>query len=481
MPIKNTLKKYIFREYDIRGLMDIEIDFSFVSVLGYVLSMYYKELGHSRVLLGYDTRRNSKAYHDILCEVLNRNGLDVISLGMIPSPCLYFAVHHLQIFAGIVVTASHNDAPYNGFKIWEGKSTLYGDAIHDIYLQMLKFYEKDKENLVSPHVFCQQEVCEDNKKSESFGITSFFDIKTPYARILHEQTGELAYKIVVDGANGAAGELCCDVLQNMGVEVIALYCEPKSDFPNHPPDPTILENCKDLREMILSRGADYGIALDGDGDRVVMLDRNGRMLFSDELLSLLARDMLLRVPKARILADVKCSHHIFKEIEDLGGIALIAPTGHSLMKASMQKERAHIGGELSGHFFHAENWFGTDDGILTSVRVLGILQKRNWDLTQFPFWAKSYASPEIRFDCPEHKKEALIKKAQSYYEEKYADSYKVTCIDGVRVDFGSSWFLVRASHTSANLTLRFEAETQAALDTLKEKTLQQITEWINEL
>ena len=539
-----SIAQHIFREYDIRGLMDKEIDYTFVRLLGYVLAQYFKKNEHSHILIGYDTRKNSIDYHNILCEELNKNGCDVISLGMIPSPCLYFAVHHLQIFAGIMITASHNDAPYNGFKIWQGKSTLHGESIREIYQSMLKIYQNaEKESVflqdisldtdihsgadflntppiknrapqdISSHTFspytspligCSTYNLAYTQSTTTHGISSYFDIKTPYTKKLHEQTGELSCKVVVDGSNASAGELCCEILQKMGVHVIPLYCEPTSDFPNHPPDPTIAKNCEELCKQIIQHKADYGIGLDGDGDRLVMVDRNGRILACDELLSLLARDTLLRIPKARILADVKCTHHLFKEVEELGGIAIMAPTGHSLMKSAMQKEKAHIGGELSGHFFHAENWFGTDDGILTAVRVLAILRDRNWDLTQFPMWEKSYASPEIRFECPEDIKHLLIKKAQGFYTKEYKDGsknsncnstnnsknntkcyantrIKVNCMDGVRIDFDTAWFLIRASNTSAALTLRFEADSEDALHELKTKKIQRLTDWLAEL
>ena len=518
------ITQHIFREYDIRGLMDTEIDFVFVQRLGQVLAEYFKKNGHHRVLIGYDTRKNSIDYHNILCDELNKNGCDVISLGMIPSPCLYFAVHHLQIFAGIMVTASHNDAPYNGFKIWEGKSTLYGENIQYIYQRMLAKYNETKKNTLLVQSNSTSDISHAKSSSQTKnisqaenleiqGISSYFDIKTPYSKNIYDQIGKLSCKVVVDGANASAGELCCCILQKMSVEFIPLYCEPTSDFPNHPPDPTIAEHCAELCKKIIQHDADYGIGLDGDGDRVVMVDRNARILACDELLSVLARDMIMRIPNARILADVKCTQHLFQEIEGLGATAIMSPTGHSLMKAAMQKEKAHIGGELSGHFFHAENWFGTDDGILTAVRVLAILRDRKWDLTQFPMWEKSYASPEIRFACPEDKKNLLIKKAQEFYVNKYRqgekdnstnnsneknkqrnsssekddqasnsnEKIKIACIDGVRVDFSSSWFLIRASNTSAALTLRFEADSQEALNKLKSTQMQRLDTWLNEL
>lgn len=709
------IPKHIFRKYDIRGLSSLygsnqntEIDARFVRGLAHVLANYYKERGHHRILLAYDTRQFSIAYHDILCEGLNKCGCDVVSLGMVPTPCLYFAVHFLQIYAGIMITASHNDAHYNGFKIWEGKKTLCADEIQEIYKRMCAFFiAKDTKSLPSlAHNTDQTKYLHNNhnhnishsqfrtrKIVKMFspkldtivrayscgvhidrqvgGLTSAFKIKVPYLDALctqvisafpnaflpmqdslhkkdttakyielldfsnrrspifkfpsipdnglrrriedevhtlnkvelekkqlsntnyislntgisHEANDNISTEseemnffpseyfnkdfqynrregewakhvahiletspllpqneitkksltIVVDGANASAGDLFCDVLKEITYKtgfdfhVIPLHCTPSTDFPNHAPDPTVKENCKDLCYEVLSSKADYGIAFDGDGDRMVLVDKNARIIDSDVLLSILARDVLLRTPGARILADVKCSQNFFKEVESLGGVCIVAPTGHSMMKANMIEKEAHLGGEFSGHFFHAQDfskkkirdvqmlpfrsaffhspftihkesppvqidWFGTDDGLLSALRALAVLLERGWDLTQFPVWDYSVSSPEIYFPCKEEKKEALMTLAKVHFSKKYdiqaptaqemqnqncitmsvektlkEKPLKITTVDGLRIDFDGAWFLIRPSHTTNCLTLRFEAKTQGVLDKLQKE------------
>ncbi len=455
------IPSHIFREYDIRGLMDKEIDFSFVHKLGFALAKYFHKHGQCKVLLGYDSRRNSLEYHNILAKQFAKQGFEIISLGAIPSPCLYFAAYKLNIQAGIMVTASHNDAPYNGFKLWLKQRNLYGFEIQDIYQIMLK----------APHTWDNDLKFSDHKN---------YNIMEEYCNAICKEIGQLNYKVVLDGSNAVAGKPMSNLLSRLGAEVVELYCEPSSDFPNHAPNPTLKENCKDLCNKVLELGADCGIALDGDGDRVVLVDKNGRKLESDELLLILAKDLLLRKAGAKILADVKCSQKFFTEVEKLGGLAIMSASGHSLMKKAMGEENALLGGEFSGHFFHAENWFGTDDGLLTAVRALKILQDRQWDLINFPTWEKSHAGSEIYFYCAENKKKLLMQKAKEFYAKKYKDA-KLSFVDGLRVDFENAWFLIRVSNTAAALTLRFEAQTKKQLEELQKEKIKQLTLWNNEL
>ncbi len=470
-----SLYPHIFREYDIRGVMEKEIKPSFVHSLGLALGEYYTAHGHKKVLLAHDTRNNSLLYHDILRYEFENLGFEVISLGMCPSPCLYFAVYHLEIYAGVMVTASHNDAHYNGFKIWMGKRTLFGEEIQNLYHAMTKIYPEQAQKYKS---------CDEHT---NFGHTiplqtrqGFYPIQEPYIEKILSQCGKLPFKVVVDGANASAGNLCCELLRRAGAEVIPLYCEPTPDFPNHPPDPMIAEHCKDLRKKVIEEKADFGLGLDGDGDRLAMVDRTGRILASDELLSILASDLLQRHPNAKILADVKCSHHLFSLVKSLGGLPIMGPTGHSKMKNLMQEEKAMLGGELSGHFFHAENWYGTDDATLTAVRVMKVLRDRQWDLTDFPLWESSFASPESYLKCSEQTKFLLVEKARKYYSNKYPDA-QITQFDGIRVDLGHAWFLIRASHTSPALTVRFEANTEQSMEALKNDVVNQIDNWKAEL
>lgn len=469
------LVPHIFRQYDIRGKAYSEMDEDFVYVLAFVLARKLKAEGHAKILLAHDTRESSPLFHNILEKELLAYGIEVISLGMVPTPCLYFAVHHLKIYAGIIVTASHNDNPYNGFKIWFGYSTLYGEEIQQLYRAMAEIYaeaEQNKEDITSTLAHYSDLRIGLNKE-----LFSYYEIRPHYTKALTGQASPLEYTIAIDGGNGTAGQLCCEILILLGAKIIPLYCEPLPDFPHHAPDPTKAENCIDLAQVILEKGADFGIGLDGDGDRLVMLDRNGRLLASDELLSFLAFNAVQKDPNATILADVKCSKNLFRYIDELGAKSVLSPTGHSLMKKYMREKSAHLGGELSGHFFH-NDWYGIDDGILTALRVVDALQKYKVDLSDIPVWGKSFISPEINLVCPEDKKAFIIKKAQEYYTDKYKSSAFVSCIDGIRVEVEKAWFLIRASNTSANLTLRFEADTKEALQALQDSIIENLNSWL---
>lgn len=475
------LVKHIFRAYDIRGRYPQELDEDFIHIFGHVMANLFQEQDEHVILLAHDTRESSLPFHDILCHALTNAGCHVICLGMIPSPCFYFATQFLQKKAGIMITASHNDTPYNGFKIWLHEGTLFGEAVQDIYVRMRTMYEKAEQLRVSTHEFLKNH----HKRASQKGLLSYYNVKPFYVDALCKEYQEIPLRVVVDGGNGAAGELCCEVLEKLGVTVYPLYCEPLPHFPNHPPDPTIEAHCHDLAQAVLAHKACAGIGLDGDGDRLVMLDETGRMLASDELLSLLAQDIVTRIPNASILADVKCSHKLFQYIQELGATAIMAPTGHSPMKNAMRKNNAHLGGELSGHFFHGENWFGVDDGILTAVKVLNILKQKTMSLCQIPVWEKSVASPEIRIFCPEHHKTQLVQKAIEYFStDTFYQSQslsknmpKISLLDGIRVDFDDKWFLIRASNTSENITLRFEAPTEEALQKLQKSIIKLINTW----
>lgn len=456
--------EHIFREYDIRGITDTEITEEFVYALGFVLADFFKKQNHARVLLGYDTRRNSRLYHDILSRVFSHEGLHVLSLGRIPTPCLYFAVHSLGISAAVMVTASHNPAQYNGFKIWNKTSTLSGQEIKELYRSMKNFLQTLSKNKKSISDLLRE-------KSKKQGFVGFHNIFPSYIEKVSQGMRPLACSVLIDGANGAAGKLCAEVFRRNKAEVQELFCEYAEDFPNHDPDPTKSKNMREFVKTLQDGNFKYGIGLDGDGDRVVLADKNGRMLKSDELMAVFVSDLAKRKKNPLILLDVKCSERLVKDILAQNARFSFMPTGHSLLKKGMLDTDADFGGEFSGHFFHGENWYKTDDGILTALRAIDILEKNKLDLTAFPAWEESIAGEEIGIACTKEQKKDFNRKAAEFFTRKYMEKAECISVDGIRCVFEDGWFLVRASQTSEQITLRFEAKTEEKYNALKTSVL----------
>ncbi len=459
--------EHIFREYDIRGIIETEINDEFVYALGFVLADFYAQEGHSRILIGYDTRKNSARYHDILAKVFSAKNMHVLSLGLVPTPCLYFSVHHLGIFAGIEVTASHNPAEFTGFKLWNKKTSLSGNDIKKIYHKMQDFYAflHEKKLTAKEYLACLEQ------KNTPKGFIGFYDCIPSYSEKVLAAISPLSCSVIVDGANGAAGKLCAGLFKKAGAKVTELFCDEQENFPNHAPDPTKRKNLQALCRAIQEHKIKYGIALDGDGDRVVLADKNARILKSDELMSIFINEMTQRKPDSLFLLDVKCSQELIKEIQNLGARYQLTPTGHSMLKKNMLKTNADFGGELSGHFFHSENWYKTDDGILTALRVISLLEKNNLDLTALPRWEHTFTTEEIAVPCSKEQKKHINKYVIQHFKKKYQGIAECICIDGIRCVFENSWFLVRASQTSEQITLRFEAKTEEQFNALKQTVL----------
>lgn len=457
--------EHIFREYDIRGLADTEITEEFVFFLGHVLAVLYKKHGHGRILLAFDTRKNSRLYHDILAKVFSLHGLHCISLGCVPTPCLYFAVHSLKIFAGVTVTASHNPAEYNGFKIWNNNTTLSGEEIKELYRGMAKALEEfhGKDALLS--------ALGQNGRQ---GFVGCFDVAPSYTESVLKDIKPFSCRVVIDGANGTAGRLCTEIFRKNGADAIPLFCEFEEDFPNHGPDPTKAANLGKLLEKMKESNAEYGIALDGDGDRVVLADKKLRILKSDELMSIFVRQICREKEKPLFLLDVKCSQELTKEMESLGADYLFMPTGHSLLKRGMLEKNADFGGEFSGHFFHSKNWYKTDDGILTALRAIAFLEENKLDLTGLPEWRPVVSGEEMGIACTKEQKKTLNRKLAAHFSEKYKNQAEFVTVDGIRCIFPDAWFLVRCSNTSEQLTLRFEADSESRFLTLREEVLKDI-------
>lgn len=443
---------HIFRAYDIRGIVDTDFDTLWVERLGQACGTYFLKKNQTTVVVGHDCRPSSPAFHTALVQGLLRTGIDVLSIGMVPTPALYFAIKHFNKSAGIMITASHNPPKYNGFKIWSGLSTIYGDELQKI-----------------------NELHRIGNFTQGVGLASTHDCIPSYIQaITSRHRLSRPIKVVVDGGNGSGGPAMVQVLKAMGAEVIPLYCEPDGTFPNHHPDPIVEANMHDLMQRVQHEGAELGIGLDGDADRLGIVDQHGRLLNGDELLAIYARDLLDRDPNALILGDVKCSDRLFADIRQRGGRAEMCVTGHSVVKARMLETHAPLAGELSGHMFFAEQWYGFDDALYGAARLLDYLTRCSTPLTALPGWPVAFSTREVQLPCPDQAKAAVVSRAQQHFSALYPTQ----TIDGARVTFPHGWGLVRASNTQPVLVLRFEADSPEALRQQQEEMETLLTAWI---
>jgi len=447
------IAREIFRTYDIRGIVDQDFDEEWVEQLGKACGTYFLQNGSQTAVVGYDCRHSSPAYAKALTLGLTAVGINVITIGQVSSPAFYYAVTTLGETAGVMITASHNPAEYNGFKVWQGKSTIHSDEIQDVY-----------------------EVLKNGEFPEGAGTVSEEDIIPGYIKELAADVNiERPLKVVVDGGNGAGGNLTADALEMAGVEVVRLFCDPDGAFPNHHPDPVVEKNMVHLQKAVLAEKADLGIGLDGDGDRIGVVTEKGDLLFGDQLVAIYARDILKDFPGASIIGEVKCSHLMYEDIKAHGGDAVMWKTGHSLIKARMREIDAKFAGEMSGHMFFADRYYGFDDATYASLRIAEIVSKSDKTMSDhLANWPKTYSTPEIRVDCPESMKPTVVGKAVEYFSAKF----DAIDIDGVRAIFPDGWGLLRASNTQPVLVLRFEAETQERLAEIKGMFEDKLEEWI---
>lgn len=430
----------VFREYDIRGLAEKDFDKEFALLLGKVHGTAIVEQGGSRVAVGRDCRATSDSYAEAVIAGMAASGLQVYDIGVCPTPLLYFSLFHLGLDGGIQVTASHNPSEYNGFKLCSGKSTIFGEQIQQVRTRMESGDFRERTG----------------GQVESYGIVA------PYREHLLRDVPKLArpLKIVVDAGSGVGGPVAPPVFRHLGCTVREIACTPDARFPIHHPDPTVPENLQMLIEKVREDGADLGIAYDGDADRIGAVDENGNILWGDELLILFARDVLKRHPGAVIISEVKCSQRLYDDIEKCGGKAIMWKAGHSLLKAKMKETHALLAGEMSGHMFFADRYFGYDDAIYASLRLLQIVADSRQPLSSLlADLPKSRSTPEIRVDCPDEKKFMIAEKAKEYFRKHY----EIIDVDGVRVRFAEGWGLIRASNTQPALVLRFEAPSSEKL------------------
>jgi phosphomannomutase/phosphoglucomutase len=430
----------IFREYDIRGLAEKDFDADFAHLLGKVHGTAIYAKGGRRVTVGRDCRATSGPYAEGVIKGLVSTGLHVYDIGVCPTPLLYFSLFHLDVEGGVMVTASHNPAEYNGFKVCMGKETLYGAQIQNLRERMQR--KEFKEN--------------PGGKRESYAIIP------PYHEHLRRDVPSLArpLKVVLDAGSGVAGPVAPPVFRGLGCEVWEIACEMDGRFPIHHPDPTIPENLELLIEKVKKEKADVGIAYDGDADRIGAVDEKGNILWGDELLILFARDVLKQKPGATIISEVKCSQRLYDDIEKQGGKPIMWKAGHSLLKAKMKETKAVLAGEMSGHMFFADRYYGFDDALYAACRLMEIVARSDRPLSaQLADLPKTVTTPEIRVDCEDDRKFEVVRRVT----ERYRKTHQIVDVDGVRMLFPHGWGLVRASNTQPVLVLRFEASSPELL------------------
>jgi phosphomannomutase/phosphoglucomutase len=446
----------IFREYDIRGIAGRDLTFEFARRLGFAYALFLERkwgmpLSALTVSVGRDCRLSSDDYADALISALKSCGLKVINLGVCPTPLTYFSVHHLELHGGIMITGSHNPGDYNGFKICVGKATLHGPDIQELR-RLMESFERPVEVSGSVEPFAV--------------IPAYLD------HLIQNAKRVRPLKVVLDSGNGTASTVAPALFERLGAKVIPLFCELDGRFPNHHPDPTVPANLKDLVSAVQTEGADFGVAFDGDSDRIGLVDETGRIIFGDELMVLLSRDVLKERPGSTIISEVKSSHRLYADIAKRGGVPLMWKTGHSLIKSKMKETGAALAGEMSGHIFFADRYFGFDDAIYAALRVYEIVSDHQGPLSGLlADLPPSVSTPEIRIDCVEEKKFRLVEAAKS----RLAPGRKITDIDGVRVDFGDAWGLIRASNTQPVLVLRFEAPSEARLEEIRSLFLSELS------
>ncbi len=435
------IERSIFRAYDVRGIVGKNLDERVARFLGQAIGSLMHDQGLRQIVVGRDGRHSGPALAAALIEGLRATGRDVIDIGQAATPMVYFAGFHLRTGCGVSVTGSHNPPDYNGFKIVVGGETLHGEAIQDLYAR----------------------IAEDRLHSaDRPGDLRLETVADAYVqRIADDVQVERRLKVVVDCGNGVAGATAPAVLEAIGCEVVSLYCEVDGDFPNHHPDPSEPENLTDLIGMTQRLGADVGIALDGDGDRLGVVTPSGKIIYPDRVLMLFAQDVLARNPGACVIYDVKCTGQLAAHILRHGGSPVMWKTGHSLMKAKMRETEAELAGEMSGHFFFRERWYGFDDGVYAAARLLEILATSPETADEvFAALPEGVATPELKVDVVEGQGPSLIQRilAQGGFE-----GARISTIDGVRADWPDGWGLVRASNTTPVLVLRFEANDGVAL------------------
>ena len=436
------MNPHVFREYDVRGIVDKDLNEEFIVNLGRSIGTYALQHQVQIMTVGHDCRLSSEAYQRYLITGLNAAGIDTIDIGLCATPMLYFSIRHFNVGGGVMITGSHNPPEFNGFKICIGYDSIYGSQIQELRMIM------EKEAYLS-----------------GTGMRKIQDITQAYQNyILDHVKITRKLKVVLDAGNGVGGKFAVPILEKMGCDLTCLYCDPDGRFPNHFPDPTVEDHLKDIIKTVAEKGADLGIAFDGDADRIGVISDTGEIIWGDKLLLLFARSILKDHSHAAIIGEVKCSQVLYDGIKKCSGRPIMWKAGHSLIKAKMKEEKAVLGGEMSGHLFFADRYFGYDDAIYAAARLLEILSQTNQKISELlSDVPKTFATPEIRVDCDDDKKAQVVERIKNHYR----NIPDVIDIDGVRIPFQNGWALVRCSNTQPVIVLRFEASTAESLKKIR--------------
>jgi phosphomannomutase / phosphoglucomutase len=445
------LKPTIFREYDIRGVADTELLGPDVVDLGRGLGTLLQRKSGRSITLGYDCRLSSPRLRDALLEGLVDSGCEVTDIGVVPTPVLYFSAVHLKTDGAVMITGSHNPSEFNGFKTVCGPTTLHGETIQEV------------RRIIEARDFLHGR----GNRADMDVIPAYLDEVAPQFDFSRR------VKVVLDAGNGTAGPVAHRLFERLNCEVTELFFEMDGRFPNHHPDPTVPANLKHLQDAVKVQKAELGIAFDGDADRIGAVDENGQVIYGDMLLLIFGREILTRKPGATIIGEVKCSQLLYDELKRLGGNPVMYKTGHSLIKAKMRQTHAELAGEMSGHMFFADRYYGYDDALYAACRLIEIVAASGKPLSaQLAGLPKLVSTPEIRVDCADEVKFQVVERVA----ERFKQTHNVIGVDGVRVLFQHGWGLLRASNTQPVLVMRFEAESEDWLRTYRgelEKALEQ--------
>ena len=445
------MKEHIFKAYDIRGIYGSELTDEVAYFIGIAYAKHLMKLGLDKVIIGYDNRFSSIPLSENIIRGITDMGVNIINLGLVTTPMVYYARVYLKVFSAIVITASHSPSEYNGLKFsFDESGFAYGEII-----------EAFKEEVKS--------VMSDFNKSNVVGKVANYDLRSAYLEMLDNKIvlGDRKVKVVVDCGNGTGSIVAVEAFERVGCEVIPLYCESDGSFPNHHPDPAVEANMKDLKHRVIEEKADLGVSVDGDADRIGVVDELGNMIYADYLIGILGRDIFRRTSDKRLLVDIKCSKAIEDDVVKNGGEVTYVRSGHSYGKKALNEGKYLLGGELSGHIYIADDFFGYDDGLYAGLRLVKILSN-----TDEPFssllngFNKYYATPESFYKVDDSIKFKIIDEMKKYAQAK---RYEILTVDGVKVLFDDGWALVRASNTGPNITMRFEAANESRLMSLKEE------------
>jgi len=449
-----NVNRTIFREYDIRAIYEEDLRDDLPSYLGRGFGSIVRRAGGTDVCVGGDNRVTTPEIKDKIIRGLSESGCNVADVGIVPTPVLYFAIHNCGFDAGAMVTASHNPPEFNGLKLVMGNRSLYGHEIQEL-----------------------AGLIEKNDFEKGRGMISSREVTGDYVAFMQKNFRfRKKPRVGIDTGNGTLGPLIVSLFRNMGIEVFPLYAESDPSFPNHLPDPLVPENLQDLIGTVTGNKLDIGLGYDGDGDRLGVVDETGNILWGDRLLIIYAREILKKSPGASIIFDVKCTRALEEEITKAGGIPVMWKTGHSLIENKLHQENAPLAGELSGHLYFADEYYGFDDAVYASLRLLRIMEETGRKPSALLSGVKKYSStPEIRIAVPDEKKFETVEKIRTFFSSR---NLKISGIDGAKVFFPDGWALVRASNTQPALVVRIEAEDDASLDRIRKEFLATVEKFL---